>query len=499
MSELEHEPVFLAVDLGATSGRVIAGAIVREQLRLEEVHRFQTLGVRLPSGWHWDILGLYQSVLDGLAMAAQRYGDRVAGIGVDTWGVDYALLDLSGRLLGNPYQYRDSRTDTAMESVWGKVSRERIYAETGIQFMFFNTIYQLEAEREAEPARLTSAGDLLFLPDLMSFWLCGRRIQERTIASTSQLWNPATEAWSTEILQALRLPEHLFREVAEPGTVLGNLLPHVREATGLGEVPVVAVAGHDTGSAVAGAPLRADAPVFLSSGTWSIMGMEAPAPILTADALREGFSNEAGVFGTTRFLRNICGMWLIEQLREQWAKEGAEYTYDNLLDMAREARPFLSLIDPDEARFARPGAMADRMRGYCEETGQAVPETKGELVRMAFESLACKYRLTFETLEQLADRRFPSLRIVGGGSRNGFLNQCTANALGRPVEAGPVEATSLGNLLMQFFAAGRIGSLAEGRELVERSFASHRFEPVEPAEWEAPVERLRQLIGRDHD
>ncbi|MFP4283476.1 MAG: rhamnulokinase [Opitutales bacterium] len=491
---MDTPPVYLAVDLGATSGRVIAGAVHDGVLKLKEVHRFPTLGVRLNSGYHWDVLGLYSSVLEGLRRAAQEYGERIAGIGVDTWGVDYALLDRHGRLLGNPHQYRDSRTDGLIEAVQETISAETIYAETGSQFLAFNSIYQLRAEQVKEPARLEAAADLLFLPDLFAYWLCGAKVQERTIASTTQLWNPQREAWSDSLLEALGLPKRLFRPVTEPGTEIGTLLGHVQEETGLGAVPVLAVAGHDTGSAVAGAPLVADNPAFLSSGTWSIMGCELPRPIVNEAARAGGFSNEAGVEGTTRFLKNICGMWLIEQLREQWSKEGHDYSYDNLLDMAREARPFLSLIDPDDARFARPGRMADRLCDYCRETGQAVPETKGELVRLAFESLACKYRLVFDTLEKLAGRTFPALRIVGGGSQNAFLNQCTASALGKPVLAGPVEATSLGNLLLQMKARGAIADLAEGRRLVENSFATREFHPEDTAAWREPVQRLQQLI-----
>jgi rhamnulokinase len=412
--------------------------------------------------------------------------------------VDYALLDPRGRLLGDPYQYRDSRTDGAMEAVWARLPKERIYAETGIQFMFFNTLYQLHAELETEPARLRSAGDLLFLPDLISFWLCGVKVQERTIASTSQLWNPLTRDWSEELLKKLDLPRHLFRPVTEPGTVLGELLPAVREETGLGAIPVIAVAGHDTGSAVAGAPLSAEAPVFLSSGTWSIMGMESPAPVLDEAALAHGFSNEAGVFGTTRLLKNICGMWILEKLREQWAREDAECDHDTLMAMAAEATPFRSLIDPDDARFAKPGNMAERMREYCLETGQDAPATQGDHVRCAFESLACKYRLVFDQLESLAGRRFPSLRIVGGGGRNTLLNQFTANALGRPVAFGPVEATSLGNLLMQLVASDAISDLEAGRALVERSFSTEHFTPESPEAWEAPVARLRSYL-RQHE
>lgn len=489
-------PVYLAIDLGATSGRLMAGEIDEGRLTLKEIGRFSSTFCRLPSGYHWDVLQIFNSVLECLKKAAELYGDRIAGIAVDTWGVDYALLDGKGRLLGDPYQYRDSRSDGVEDELARSPGRELIFSETGIQFMFFNTINQLVAEKRDGPERLEAAETLLFLPDLFSYWLCGVKVQERTIASTSQLWNPREEAWSSVLIEKLGLPEKLFVPVTDPGTVLGPLREEVREVTGLGAVPVIAVAGHDTGSAVAGSPLSAEAPVFLSSGTWSIMGLESPRPIVNDEALAESFSNEAGVGNTTRFLKNICGMWLIEQLREQWSREGQDYTYANLLDMAREARPFTALIDPDDPRFAKPGKMADRILDYCRETGQTAPETKGELVRVAFESLACKYRIVFEKLEALAGRKFPSLRIVGGGSQNVFLNQSTANALGRPVQAGPVEATSLGNLLMQMQATGALDDLEAGRRMVADSFESREFQPEKPEAWEEPVERLRNFISK---
>lgn len=486
--------VCLAIDLGATSGRVIAGMLENDRLKLEEVNRFPTVGVRLPTGYHWDILGLYRSILDGLTLAAKKYGDQISSIGVDTWGVDYALLDEKGSLLGNPFQYRDPRTETAEDEVFQKATRKEIYEETGIQFMFFNTLYQLHAEKRDNPSRMEAASDLLFLPDLLSYWLCGKKTQERSIASTSQLWNPKTEKWSAKLIEALGLKESLFRDVTEPGTVLGALLPHVQEETGLGEVDVVSVAGHDTGSAVCGTPLTDEAPCFLSSGTWSIMGIETPSPVISAEALRLSFSNEAGVEGTTRFLKNICGMWLIEEMRRQWEAAGEPVTYEDLLRMADEAPAFQSLIDPDDARFATPGDMLGRVAGYCRETNQKEPKSKGEFARVAFESLACKYKIVFDALQQLAEREFDALRIVGGGCRNGFLNQFAANALGKPVVAGPIEATSIGNVLMQLKGLGTFSSMAEGRKVVEASFSNQRYEPEDTEAWQDAVGRLRDLL-----
>ena len=412
---------------------------------------------------------------------------------MDTWGVDYGLLDASGELLCDPFMYRDGRTDGVEEKLQTIVSRETIYNETGIQFMFFNTINQLFAEKESGEGRLEAASDLLFMPDLFNYWLCGEKVQERSMASTSQLLNPITGRWSDVLLDALEFPKHLFRDITEPGTRIGSLLPALQEQTGLGAVPVYAVAGHDTGSAVAGAPLREDAPVFLSSGTWSLMGIESHHPLIKPETLRASYSNEAGVEGTTRFLKNICGMWLVEQLREEWLLGGEDLDYDELVDLAREAEPFRSIVDPDDPSFARPGLMADRIRDFCRDHGEPIPENYGQLLRTVFDSLACKYRMVFDQLSTFTSKPLSELRVVGGGSQNGFLNQCTASALNCQVHAGPVEATSLGNILMQLRGAGEVESLEAGRALVESSFESSVFYPVHPEFWEVPVDRLALL------
>lgn len=487
-------PVYLAVDLGATSGRVMAGVLSGGAIRLEEVNRFPSKGVEVDGAWHWDVKDIFAHVVDGLTRASILYGSRVEGISVDTWGVDYGLLDASGELLCDPFMYRDSRTDGVEERIHEMVSRETIYNETGIQFMFFNSINQLFAEKESGKGRLESASDLLFMPDLFNYWLCGAKVQERSMASTSQLLNPVTGKWSDVLLETLELPQKLFRDITEPGTRIGTLLPTLQEKTGLGDIPIFAVAGHDTGSAVAGAPLRDDAPAFLSSGTWSLMGIESHLPLVQPETLQASYSNEAGVEGTTRLLKNICGMWLIEQLKEEWLLSGAELSYDELVELARGAEPFRSIVDPDDASFARPGPMADRLRDYCREQGQPIPETRAQLLRTVFDSLACKYRLVFDQLATFTSKPLTELRVVGGGSQNDFLNQCTASALNCQVHAGPVEATSFGNILMQLRGAGEIDSLESGREMVNRSFESHSFLPIAPETWEAPVERLRRKL-----
>ncbi len=490
-------PVYLAIDLGATSGRVMAGVVADGTIRLEEVNRFATNGLEKDGSWHWDVKSIFAQVVDGLTRASIRYGSRVVGMSVDTWGVDYGLLDASGELLCDPFMYRDDRTDGVEGRVHNLVSRETIYNETGIQFMFFNTINQLFAEKESGAGRLDAASDLLFMPDLFNYWLSGAKVQERSIASTSQLLNPTTGKWSDVLVEALGFPNHLFREITEPGTRIGTLLPALQRETGLGEVPVFSVAGHDTGSAVAGAPLRDDAPAFLSSGTWSLMGIESHHPLVKPETLRASYSNEAGVEGTTRLLKNICGMWLIEQLKEEWLVDGDELSYDELVELACGVEPFRSIVDPDDGSFARPGPMADRIRDFCRSHGEAIPENRAQLLRTVFDSLACKYRLVFDQLAAFTSKPLTELRVVGGGSQNDFLNQCTASALNCQVHAGPVEATSVGNILMQLRGAGEIDSLESGREMVQRSFESSTFLPDDPESWQVPVDRLRKMIESD--
>lgn len=486
--------VYLAVDLGASSGRVMAAFVGGDKIILEELNRFPTKGYEENGSYYWDVQDIFSYVVEGLKQAQVRFGDRVAGIGVDTWGVDYGLLDASGKLIGNPYMYRDGRTEGVEARIQKTTPRKTIYKETGIQFMFFNTINQLVAEKESAKSRFGAAVDLLFMPDLFNFWLCGQKIQERSMASTSQLLNPTTGVWSEVLLDALELPKHLFKPITEPGTRIGSLLPELQEQTGLGAVPVFAVAGHDTGSAVAGAPLSETVPAFLSSGTWSLMGVELNQPIINEATLAASYSNEAGVEGTTRFLKNICGMWLVEQLKEEWSADGEDYSYDTLVQLARESTPFKFIIDPDADTFARPGPMAGRIQECCRERDQPVPQSHGELLRTVFDSLACKYRLVFDQLSELSGSPLTALRVVGGASQNDFLNQCTADALGCPVHAGPVEATSLGNVLMQLRGAGKIPSLAAGRQRVENSVETKTFLPADSAAWQPPIARLKTMV-----
>jgi sugar (pentulose or hexulose) kinase len=491
---MKHK-VYLAVDLGASSGRVMAGIWNGNEIELEEVHRFGSPAVFLPPYHHWDILSIYREVVQGLRLAKQEYGDRVISLGVDTWGVDYGLLDSAGELLANPIQYRDERTLDLLHSEQKRIGREKIYAETGIQFMFFNTLYQLAAERAANRAAFSQAKSLLFLPDLFNYWLTGKKIQERTIASTSQLLNPHTGKWSEALLAELGLADSpLFGEITEPGNCLGSLAPHLREE--LGEaLQVVTVCGHDTASAVAATPFASENSAFLSSGTWSIMGRELSEPNTTPEALAAAFSNEIGYGQTVRFLKNIGGMWLVEESRRHWAKQGEEYSYNAIVELARSAPPRRSLIDPDHPELGTPGNMPDRIASLCERSGQPRPGNPGEILRVAFDSLAMKYRFVFQQLEKLGKSKIDRLHIVGGGAHNDFLNQMAADAIGVPIEAGPTEATSLGNIIIQMIATGALPDLATARRHIAQSFPTKSFTPLATAEWAAEDERFRALLA----
>lgn len=463
-------------------------------LMLEEVNRFESSTARVDGSLRWDILDIFNSIMDGLTLAAERYGERIRSVGVDSWGVDYALVDANGTMLGNPYHYRDSRTDGMREAVLERVSKERLFSETGIQYLFFNTIYQLYSEIKNDVGSLRSARRLLFIPDLISYWLSGSMHQERTIASTSELLNPSTGAWSDTLLQSLGLLPGLFMPVVEPGTRVGELKEDIREEAGLGEAAVVAVAGHDTASAFVALPGNSKDFAVMSSGTWSLMGLELSDPQLGADALEDGFSNEIGYGGTVRFLKNICGMWLVEQCLSSWAKAGRRYSYEAVVGLAESATPFVSLIDPDAPEFAAPDDMPRAIGAYCERTEQPIPASEGAMLRCVFESLALKYRYVFGKLNGYSSESLRGLYLLGGGARNRFLNRMTANALGVPVVTGPAEATAAGNVVVQMIADGTIRGLEEARALVGRSFDSETFEPSDASDFESVAARFESLL-----
>ena len=472
---------YAAIDLGATSGRVVTGRLAGGRCELEEVHRFANRPVRLPDGLRWDLLGLFGAALDGL----RRAGDGLAGAGVCTWGVDYALLDGAGRPLGLPFHHRDERTAGMVERAFARVPAAELYAAAGIQTLPINTVFQLLAD-EGSPA-LAAAERIALVPDLLSHWLCGELANEATNASTTGLLDARSGAWATGVIARLGLPERLFGDLVEAGTPLAPLLPHHE----LGSTPVHAVASHDTASAFAAAPVRDEHAAILSSGTWSLLGLELPAPVLTDDAREANLTNERGVEGTTRLLKNVMGMWLLEECRRAWARDGDEPGYGELHRLAEAAGEDVALFDPDLEDFLAPGDMPGRIAAACERTGQPAPRDTGETVLAILVSLACKYRWVLERLEAVSGRDVRRIHVIGGGARNELLCRLTAQLTGREVLAGPVEATALGNVLMQARAAGELGSLAD-----VRAVATASAQPVayEPAGAEAAAETYRRFL-----
>ncbi len=482
-----------AIDLGAESGRLMLGRFDGGRLSLEELHRFDTRPVRLPGGLFTDAAHAWREILAGLAAAGARCGGRIDGVGVDTWGVDFALLDWEGGLLSLPHHYRDDLSEGMLAAALAVVARGELFAATGVQFLPFNSLFQLLGLRERRPSLLSAAGRLLFLPDLFMYWLGADPAADRTIASTSQCYDPVSGGWASELLDRLALPTRLLPPLREPGTVAGVLRPEAAAASGLCSTPVINPGGHDTALAVAAVPARDPRFAYISSGTWSLVGTELSAPILEGRALEAGFTNEAGVAGTTRFLKNVCGLWPVQESRRAWEAAGSRYSHADLAALAEAAPPWQAVIDVDAAQFARPGDMPSRIRDYCRATGQQVPVTPGEIVRTVLDSLALKYRQVLLALDRLTGARPDAVHIVGGGSRNRLLCQLAADATGRVVLAGPVEATAMGNALMQAVALGRLGSLSELREVVAASAEVTRYEPRADAAMEAAYGRLLQL------
>lgn len=484
---------FAAVDLGAESGRVMLGRFDGEHLTLEEAHRFPNMPVRAGETLYWDVLRLWGEIQQGLAACARLTHGSVASVGVDTWGVDFGLLGRDDQLVGNPVHYRDGRTAGMLERACALMGRERIFEQTGIQFQPFNTLYQLLALKTQGSPQLEIAERLLTMPDLLHFWLSGVQANEFTNATTTQCYDPSAGDWAWALLEQLDLPTRLFGAIVPPGTVLGSLRPALASEFGLSGTRVIAPASHDTGSAVAGAPLSGEQAIYLSSGTWSLMGVELAQPVINERALLHNFTNEGGVGGTFRLLKNIMGLWLLQECRRAWASQGDEHPYAELITLAEQAPAFGPLVDASDARWLAPGDMPARIAAYCRETGQAIPESKGAVVRCILESLALEYRWVAERLEELTGRALSTIHVIGGGARNSLLNQFTADATSRQVVAGPVEATALGNVLVQAIAGGQIGSLADGRHLVRRSFSVETYE-VRPSDlWDAAYHRYLRL------
>ncbi len=467
MPNLPHSKPYLAFDFGAESGRAVLAHLQSGILTTEEVHRFQNEPVEYGGSLHWDVPRLWLEVRKSLACVEQV---ELAGIGVDAWGVDYALLGERGELLQNPYHYRDRRTQGIMEEVFRNVRKEEIYGATGIQFMPINTLYQLFAAQRDTPTLVKAAKELLTIPDLFNYWLTGNAVCEFTNATTTQLVDPFRRSWATDLMQKVGLPPELPAPIVEPGTIIGTLRPSMAQNSSLARTPVIAPACHDTGSAVAAITAR-DGTAFLSSGTWSLIGTELDAPIVTPQALKLNFTNEGGVNGTTRLLKNVMGLWILQGCRNYWTTKGQSADYRELVELAGREPAFKHLVDPDD---------------------QPAPSSPGAYVRCVMESLALKYRRVLGNLEQLCGKHIDQLRVIGGGSKNRMLNQFTADATGRRVLAGPAEATALGNIAIQILASGEASSLQEVRAIVDRSFPTEVFEPLETEKWEQQTERFEQ-------
>ncbi|RIK85525.1 MAG: rhamnulokinase [Planctomycetota bacterium] len=528
--------VYLAVDLGASSGRVLAGLFDGERLELGEVHRFANAPVNVNGRLYWQVFHLWSEVLAGLRLAARQFGEEIASVGVDAWGVDFGLVDRHGELLAPPVAYRDDRTRGVFERAFADVPRGEIFAETGVQFLELNTLFQLLAVQHIGSPPLDRAARLLLMPDLFHWMLSGVAANERTIASTTQLLNPHTGGWSRPLIERFGLPQEIFGDIVAPGTKLGPVQARVADDTGLKNVQVVLPGSHDTASAVLAVPacytppskgvaggameqaspdssqetsagsslgrprpwgVSGGAPdwCYISSGTWSLMGVEAPRPVINDDVFRGNFTNEAGVAGTTRLLKNISGLWLMQECQRAWRHEGYDYDWHKLMLLAEEVEPLVSVIDPDHPRLMAPRNMPAEIVALCRESGQPAPASHGAVIRCALESLALKYCEVLGLLERLGGQRIERIHLVGGGTQNTLLCQMAANACGRMVIAGPVEATAIGNCLMQAIAAGDVADVAEARELVRRSFKLHDYQPQADERWAAARERLTDARG----
>jgi len=486
---------FLAVDLGASSGRGVVGTLFSDRLTLEEVHRFPNIPVRIGSTLYWDALRLHHEILNAITAAAQK--GELLGLGIDSWGVDFGLLDSKGELLANPVHYRDERTQGMMEAAFELMPRKDIFQRTGIQFMPLNTIYQLLAMRLSGSPLLDIADKLLMMGELFTFFLTGEGAAEFTNATTTQAYDPIEGTWSGELLAALDIPRRLFPEIVPPGTRIGHLLPQIASDTGAGRVAVYLPAVHDTASAIAAVPLTGPDACYISSGTWSLMGVELTKPVINEASLAANMTNEGGVDGRFCFLKNIMGMWLLQECRRSWQQEGTDLDYDALQALAAKAQPLVSLVDPDHPDFFTPGDMPRRIIDYLRRTNQPLPDDRGAIVRCILESLALRYRQVLQQLEELTGRDIAVIHIVGGGSQNGLLNQLTANATNRTVIAGPVEATALGNILVQASAAGLVGTLEEGRRLVQRSFTPAVYKPQPSEAWDEAYARFISLTEQE--
>ena len=477
------EQKMLAIDLGASSGRGIVGSFDGKKLSLKEIHRFSNDPVILCGRMYWDILRIFHEIKQAIRETVLD-GNAIRSIGIDTWGVDYALLDKSGKMLSNPRHYRDARTEGIVSYVGRFFAPSELYAVTGIQSMNFNTVFQLAADLRDDAPMIKNASRMLNIPDLLNYFLTGNMANEYTILSTGALLDAEKRDYAKDILAKAGIPQRLFGDIVAPGTALGKLLPQVQSEVGKTDAEVLTVASHDTASAVVAVPTQEKEFLFISSGTWSLMGTELPAPKINAETEKYNFTNEGGVNNTIRFLKNIMGLWLIQESRRQWKREGKEYSFADLEALAKEAKPFRCFIDPDHPSFVSPGDLPARVREFCQATGQYIPQTVGEVMRCIYESLAMKYRYTAQTIQKLTGISPRVIHVVGGGTKDGLLSQLTADACGMPVCAGPEEATAIGNLLVQLMATGEVKTLSDARAIVAESFACKYYTPTNVEAWD---------------
>jgi rhamnulokinase len=494
------QKAYLAVDMGASSGRAVLGLFDGQKLQLEEVYRFENGAVEAAGRLYWDLLGQWAHVRQGLRAAGAKLGKDIVSVGVDTWGVDFGLLGRGDELLGNPYNYRDSRTNGMMEKAFGIVSREEIFRHTGLQFMQLNTLYQLLSMKLSGSPLLDVAETLLMVPDLFHWLMTGVKCNEMTEASTSQFYDPVKGGWATELLERFSLPTRILGRICQPGTTLGPLLPNLAAETGLGAAQVVLPGSHDTASAVMAVPAQSRPGVrpdwcYISLGSWALMGIESPKPVVNDSVLARNFTNEGGVGGTTRLLKNITGLWLVQECRRVWNHAGENLDWEALNRLSATAAPLRSFVNPDAPDFMAPGDMPEAIRGFCRKTGQPVPEDKGGVLRAALEGMALKFRQVLGMCEELAGGRIETIHIVGGGTKNRQLCQFAADACGRRVVTGPIEATATGNLMMQAVAAGDVSSIAEAREVIRRSFPVDEYTPQNTAAWDEAYGRFVKIVG----
>lgn len=494
---MPNRKTYLAVDLGASSGRLVAGRFDGSKLSLHDVHRFENGGVSFNNRLQWNLPGLWQNIKDGMRKARIEYGVEIESIGVDTWGVDVGFLGKHDELLANPYHYRDAQTSGILPSVFDVVSRDEIFRTTGLQFMELNTLYQLIAMQRANNPILEMADSMLMIPDLFHWLMTGVKTNERTNASTTQFFDPRVNQWATGLLQKFDVPTHFLQTIIEPGTSIGGLLPKLKDETGLTQTNVILPGTHDTASAVMAVPTastgRSDW-CYISSGTWSLMGAETQSPLINARVGELNFTNEAGVGGTTRLLKNIAGLWLIQECRRIWQEEGRKLEWFHLVEAANESAPLSCFIEPDNARFVAPKSMPEEIKAYCQETGQSVPATDGAVIRCALESLAMRYRMVLEWLEEIVGNRIETIHIVGGGTQNELLCQMTADACNRRIVTGPIEATAIGNLMQQMISNGDVGSISDARNIISQSFEVNTYEPNVADQWNDAYPQFKKLV-----